>query len=102
MSKLKAKNIILFLIGSILLLALVYTLEINQVGEGRARLSRQRERVKELGLAQQEALEKFSLVHMGKSLIQIQEELQLEQVKEFTLIRPQPNQFSLNEHLYEL
>lgn len=102
MKQIKAKNSILFLIASILALALAYTLEINQVEEGRALLIEERQSLKELGLLQQTALEQLSLVDKGKDLSRIQIELNLEQAKGFTLLHPRPNELSLNRHLYEL
>lgn len=102
MKKIHAKHVIFFLIGALMVFALAYTLETNQINESQALLKEQRALAKELGLGHQESLERLSLIHLGKDLIEVQQELQLEQVKSFTLLHPKPSQLSLNEQSYEL
>lgn len=85
------------LVGIVVMLALAYILEINELSEAKAELSDQQSKFKELTLVNQQSIQELSLVKMGKHLERLQEELQLEQVKNFSLIEPKANQLSLRK-----
>jgi len=85
-----------------LLFALGYTLEVNQLGQAQSELSHARKFQTDLSLRRQEALEQLSLVKSGDDAKRLEGELNLEQVKSFSLLEPKGNQLSFSEPPYEL
>lgn len=93
---------IIILTTFLLLFALGYTLEVNQLGQAQSELFNARKLQTELSLSFQEALEQLSLVKSGDDAKRLEGELNLEQVKSFSLLAPKSNQLSLNQPPYEL
>lgn len=85
------------LVGIVVVLALAYIIEVNELSEAKAALSDEQGKFKELTLANQESIQELSLLKMGKHLERLQEELRLEQVKNFSLIESKANQLSLRK-----